>query len=114
MLIYQIIFIPISLIALIAILIRQKEGRSSLLSFLLSLLAVLIVLLLCIFPDITTNIANIFGIRRGLDFIFILGVLGCYILIYKMYIMLDNLENELTDLVRKIALKDEYNEQDDD
>ena len=114
MLIYQILCIPIVLILLIAILIRQKEGRSSYLSFIVSLLVVVAIGLIGIFPDMTTNIAGIFGIKRGLDFVIILGILGSYLILYKIYTMLDDLENELTDLVRKLALKDEYNELDDD
>ena len=64
--------------------------------------------------DISASLASIFGIKRGLDFVFIVGILGTYLLLYKLYNMLDNLENELTDLVRKIALKDEYNNQEED
>ena len=114
MLVYQILCIPIAVILLIAILIRQKEGRSSYISFIVSLLVVVAIGLIGIFPDMTTSIASIFGIKRGLDFVIILGILGCYLILYKIYSMLDDLENELTDLVRKIALKDEYNENNDD
>ena len=113
MFIYQFILIPRALLALVALIIRQKEGRSSWLSFILSLLVVIAVFIIGIFPDISVTLAGFFGIKRGLDFVFIVGILGSYLLLYKIYNMLDHLENELTELVRNIALKDEYNNQDD-
>ena len=114
MFLYQVIFIIMALIALIAIIIRQKEGRGSYLSFVVSLLVVGALVIIAIFPELTANFASIFGIKRGLDFVFIVGILGTYIFLYKIYNMLDALENELTDLVRKLALKDEYNKKNDD
>ena len=110
--IYQPIGIIIGILGLIIAFIRFKEGKSSLrmLSFWIVLWSLIIVV--SIYPDSTTFFANIFGIGRGLDLILILGILGCYYLIFKIYTMIEQVESEITNLVREIALNNENNSKD--
>ncbi len=110
--IYQPIGIIIGILGLIIAFIRFKEGKSSLrmLSFWIVMWSLIIVV--SIYPDSTTFFANIFGIGRGLDLILILGILGCYYLIFKIYTMIEQVESEITNLVREIALNNENNSKD--
>jgi hypothetical protein len=107
--IYQPIGIIIGVLGLIIAFIRFREGKSSLgmLSFWIILWSLIIVV--SIYPDSTTFFANIFGIGRGLDLILILGIVGCYYLIFKIYTMIEQVESEITNLVREIALNNENN-----
>lgn len=107
--IYQPIGIIIGVLGLIIAFIRFREGKSSvgMLSFWIILWSLIIVV--SIYPDSTTFFANIFGIGRGLDLILILGIVGCYYLIFKIYTMIEQVESEITNLVREIALNNENN-----
>lgn len=105
--IYQPVGIIIGVLGLIIAFIRFREGKSSvrMLSFWIILWSLIIVV--SIYPDSTTFFANIFGIGRGLDLILILGIVGCYYLIFKIYTMIEQVESEITNLVREIALNNE-------
>ncbi len=56
-------------------------------------------------PIRTNYLATISGIGRGLDFALILGILLSFYLIFKMYNKIENIEEELTDLVRELAIQ---------
>ncbi|MEN4017733.1 MAG: DUF2304 domain-containing protein [Methanobacterium sp.] len=58
---------------------------------------------------VTGVFAAAVGIGRGLDVVLILGLFGCYYLIFKIYTMIESMENEITDLVRELALQKEDN-----
>ena len=105
--IYQPIGIIIGILGLIIAFIRFREGKSSLgmFGFWITLWSLIIVV--SIYPDSTTFFANIFGIGRGLDLIIILGIVGCYYLIFKIYTKIEQVESEITNLVREIALNNE-------
>ncbi|MDP1552453.1 MAG: DUF2304 family protein [Methanobacteriaceae archaeon] len=105
--IYQPIGVIIGVLGLIISIIRFKSGKSSagMLGFWILVWAITIVI--SIYPDSTTFFANLFGIGRGLDFILIIAILGCYYLIFKIYNMIEQVESEITELVRQIALNNE-------
>lgn len=105
--IYQPIGVIIGILGLIISIIRFRSGKSSagMLGFWILVWAITIVI--SIFPDSTTFFANLFGIGRGLDFILIIAILGCYYFIFKIYNMIEQVESEITELVRQIALNNE-------
>jgi hypothetical protein len=55
-------------------------------------------------PNSTNFLAIYTGIGRGLDFVLIIGLLLCFYLIFKMYNKIETVEEELTDLIRELAL----------
>ncbi|QUH24135.1 DUF2304 family protein [Methanobacterium alkalithermotolerans] len=97
----------IALIGIILSIIRFREGRTSPRMLLFWIIIWIMVILISFFPQETTIFANIFGIGRGLDFIIILGLIGCYYLIFKIYTMIERLESDISQLVREIAIKNE-------
>lgn len=107
MIIYQPIGIIIGILGLIISFIRFREGKSSLGMLGFWILVWILVIIVSIYPNSTTFFANIFGIGRGLDLILILGLIGCYYLIFKIYTMIEQVESEITNLVREIALNNE-------
>jgi hypothetical protein len=105
--IYQPIGVIIGILGLIISIIRFRSGKSSAGMFGFWILVWAITIVISIFPDSTTFFANLFGIGRGLDFILIIAILGCYYLIFKIYNMIEQVESEITELVRQIALNNE-------
>ena len=103
--IYQDVGALIGIIAIIIAVLRLKNGKMSLGMASLWILIWLIVIWVSIFPDSTNIFANLTGIGRGLDLVLILGLIVGYYLIFKMYGMIENMDKEITLLVREIALQ---------
>jgi len=105
-LLYQVIGILIGLIGITLSLKRFKEGKTSPTVLIIWLLAWLSLIIISINPYATSYLANILGIGRGLDLILILAIIGAYYILFRIYIMIENLEMELTKLVRELALRE--------
>jgi hypothetical protein len=102
---YQYIGILVGIAVLIFTIIRFRDGKLSLGMFALWSGVWFIVILISIFPDVTSTLAIFTGIGRGLDVILIIGLIGCYYLIFRIYNMIENIEEEINQLVREIALE---------
>ncbi len=73
----------------------------------------LLLIIFSIYPDTTSTLASITGIGRGLDLILIIGLIGCYYFIFKIYNLIENVEEEITNLVREIALERDQSKNDE-
>jgi hypothetical protein len=102
---YQIIAIFLGILAITLSILRFRDGKMSLGMLIVWFLIWLIVIFIAIFPNSTNYFATITGIGRGLDFALILGLLLSFYLIFKMYNKIENIEEELTDLVRELAIQ---------
>jgi hypothetical protein len=105
--VYQYIGVLIGIIGIIFNLLRFREGKMSLGMLLVWNIIWILIIIISIFPRSTGEFASLTGVGRGLDLIFILGIIGCYYLIFKIYNMIENIEQEITHLVREIALQRE-------
>lgn len=115
MLIYPIVFSFIALIAIIFLYQRISSNRSSM-SYLLWIFLWLLIIVFAFIPELSSPLANLFGIERGLDFLVIVSIVVMLYLIFKLYIKMDTFQQNLTLLVREIALENEikYNEEDEE
>jgi hypothetical protein len=102
---YQIIAIFLGILAITMSVLRFRDGKMSLGMLLVWILIWIIVIAIALFPNSTNYLAIVTGIGRGLDFALILGLLLSFYLIFKMYNKIENIEEELTDLVRELALQ---------
>jgi hypothetical protein len=104
-LLYQIIAVILGVLAVIMSVLRFRDGKMSLGMIIVWMLIWVIVIVIALFPNSTNYLAIVTGIGRGLDFALILGLLLSFYLIFKMYNKIENIEEELTDLVRELALQ---------
>ncbi len=102
---YEVIAIVLGLIAIIYSIIRFRDGKMSVGMLFLWILIWIIIIIISIYPNDTNYLASYTGIGRGLDFVLILGILLCFYLIFKMYNKIENIDEELTDLIREIAIQ---------
>lgn len=102
---YQIIAIFIGTITIIMCILRFRDGQMSLGMLLLWILIWVFIIFISIFPNTTNYFAIYTGIGRGLDFVLILGILLSFYLIFKIYTKIEIIEEELTDLVRELAIQ---------
>jgi len=63
-------------------------------------------IVLLIFPNSTSSLARFFGITRGVDLIFYFCILAALFGFFMVYLRIRKLEDNITLLVRTIALKD--------
>lgn len=108
---YQIIGAIIGLLAILWGFLRFREGKMSLGMISLWILIWIGVIYVSLNPGSTNYLSLIVGIGRGLDVVLILGLFGCYYLIFKMYTMIEKMEKEITQLVRELALQREDSEE---
>ena len=105
MILYQYIGIIIGIIGIIYTFNRFKDGNMSFNMLLIWMLIWALLIIFSVDPDTTSTLALITGIGRGLDLILIIGLIGCYYLIFRIYNLIENVEGEITQLVREIALQ---------
>lgn len=105
MIFYQYIGLFIGIIGIAVTFLRFKTGKMTLNTLLLWAVIWVLLIIFSIYPEATSTLANATGIGRGLDLILILGLIGCYYFIFRIYNLIENVEEEITDLVREIALE---------
>ena len=115
MILYQDLGVLIGIIAIIVAILRLKNNKMSVGMAFLWIIIWLVVIWVSIFPNSTNTFATLTGIGRGLDLVLIIGLIVGYYLIFKMYGMIENMDKEITLLVREIALqRDDLKEKIDD
>jgi hypothetical protein len=102
---YQIIAIIVSIIVLILSILRFRDGKMSLGMLMVWIVIWLIIIIISIYPNDTNYLASYTGIGRGLDFVLIIGLILSFYLIFKMYNKIEVIEEELTDLIRELAIQ---------
>lgn len=101
----QIILVVIMALALVMTWRRARQNvirfREALGWSVVWIIASVVVLL----PNVTTRIALVFGVGRGVDLVLYASVAALFLLVFKLFIQHEKLERKLTDLVRRDALK---------
>jgi hypothetical protein len=82
---------------------KAHLGRNE---FLFWLVFWLVVLILVWNPQMTNHLASFLGVGRGADAVFYLSIVLLFYIVFRLYAKLENLESKLSELVKKIALKD--------
>jgi hypothetical protein len=59
-----------------------------------------------VLPQVTSRLADIVGIGRGVDLVVYASVSILFLLVFKLFIQQEKLDRKLTDLVRHDALRD--------
>lgn len=58
-----------------------------------------------IFPVFTGELATYLGIQRGTDAVVYIAIIVLYYLIFRIYISLNTMQQEITELIRRLAIK---------
>lgn len=112
MMVYPIVFSFIALIAIIYLYQRISQKKSPM-SYLLWGVIWLFVIIFAFVPELSAYLGGFFGISRGLDFLVIVAIILMFYLIFKLYLKIDQLQQDITKIVREIALNNEITQQDD-
>lgn len=104
-LVVQIIFIVFLLFPISRVFLRFKEGQLAPPFFIFWLSVWTSALLVLIFPNLTTKIARTVGISRGIDVVVYLSIALLFYLVFRIYVSLENMRKEISEIVRIISLK---------
>lgn len=113
MLVYPVVFSFIALIAIIYLYQRVSQNKSPA-SYVLWIIVWFLIIVFAFIPELSNPIARVFGIARGLDFLVIVAILFMFYLIFKLYMRVDKFQQEMTALVREIALRNEITYEEDE
>lgn len=56
-------------------------------------------------PGTTTKIASFFSVGRGVDAIIYIALSLLFYLVFRIYVMIEDIRREITTIVRNVALK---------
>lgn len=106
MLTYQIILLLLSIIGIALGIFRYRNESFSNSVFALWTFVWIIIIIVTLFPSITTHFANLFGIGRGLDSVYIVSILFLFYIVFKLYNKIEQQKKRINELVSQLTLKE--------
>lgn len=103
----QLILAIFLLFAVSRVYLRFREGTINLGAFLFWIGLWVLALFSIFCPDFTTYWAQLLGIGRGVDVILYISIALLFYLIFRINVMIENLHEEISKVVREVALKEE-------
>ncbi|MBD3203663.1 DUF2304 family protein [Candidatus Woesearchaeota archaeon] len=103
MTILQLLILIFSFFALSRVILRTRDKKLTLYEFIFWVFVWASVIFIAFFPGVSTFFANLVGIDRGVDILIYSGIGLLFYLIFRLYVKLEELEQEFTVLVREIS-----------
>lgn len=101
----QAIILIFAFFALSRAILRFRHREITFPSFLFWVFIWIAMTIVTIFPRWASFFAGALGVGRGADLLVYLSVILLFYLIFRLYVRFENLERDLTKLVRQLALK---------
>jgi len=101
----QILAIIFALFALSRAILRVKDNEISGKEFAFWATVWIAVIIIAIFPSFAISFAELFGIDRGVDFLVYVGMLALFYLVFRLYVKIDKISQEITKITRVVAIK---------
>lgn len=107
----KIIIVVFTVFALSRVFLRFREKRVTLVEFLIWSVLWVGITVAAILPQTTTFIADILGVGRGVDAVIYLALLVLFYGMFRLYVKMEHIEQEITQIVRTVALRGETDQQ---
>lgn len=104
---YQVLLIIATIMVIIFFYRRLRVKKITPATFALWVLVCLIINFFAFAPKLSDPLAGFFGFGRGLDLLLVLGYALLVYAVYRLYVKIDELNRNTTELVRALAIKDE-------
>ncbi len=101
----QIVLLIFILFALSRVMLRLRENVLSPQTAFFWMLIWIAALIGILMPVTTSKIAEFFGVGRGVDVIIYISLALLFYLVFRIYVMIEDLRHEITEIVRYIALQ---------
>lgn len=102
----QILVTLLAVVAIVGMMRRFHQGALSRSGLIFWLVLWLAVGTLVWVPHITNRIAAFLGVGRGADAVFYVSIVALFYTVFRLYGKLENLEHQMNELIKKIALRD--------
>jgi len=99
----QIVVALFALFAFSRALLRMRDGKISIKEFLLWTAAWTGIVIIVFQPWVTDMVSQKFGISRGIDFVVYMTIVVILYLIFRLFVQLESMEQELTKIASTIA-----------
>ncbi len=103
--ILQTVALVVALFAVSRAFLRFKDRKLSLLALLFWLVIWAGVVVAAFVPTMLTWLSAQFGVQRGVDILVYGGIILLFYLIFRVYVKLETLDQQLTKTVRELALR---------
>lgn len=101
----QIVLLIFVIFAISRVILRLKEKVLPVQMALFWILIWVAALFGILLPQTTTKIASLFGVGRGVDVIVYISLALLFYLVFRIYVMIQDLRHEITGLIRQLALQ---------
>ena len=100
-----IIIIIFAIFALSRVILRMRDKAISYKMAIFWLVLWTIIIIIAFFPQISDRFAKFVGIGRGADTAFFISILLLFYLIFRLYVKIDYLDKNITELTIEISKK---------
>lgn len=101
----QIIIIIFAIFALSRTYLRLHDNKITKGEFALWTFVWISVVIVAFIPQVIVTLSDLFGLGRGLDLAVMTSIILLLYLIFKSYVRIEMIEQDLTELIRKLALE---------
>lgn len=101
----QIVLILFILFAISRVYLRAREKIISIQVAFFWTLIWIGAFIIIVLPDTTTRLASYFGVGRGVDVIVYISLALLFYLVFRIFVMIEDIRHEITSLIRIIALQ---------
>ena len=103
--ILQIIVVLFALFALSRAFLRFKDGKITKKELALWTIVWIAAIIVILIPGTTSLVANMLGVTRGADVVVYVSIIVLFYLVFRIYVKLESIEQEITKVVREVAIK---------
>ena len=103
----QILVVAFALFAISRVILRFRDRKVSATSLILWSILWIGAIIVVLLPGTSFFFASILGIQRGADFVVYVSIIVLFYLMFRLYVKIDNVEKNVTKLVREIAIRRE-------
>jgi len=100
----QILALIFSIFALFKILLQVRNNEIGIESAIFWIFIWMLVILIVVFPQTMSYLATLTGVGRGVDVVIYIAIIMLFYLQYRLYMKIENIEREITLVVREIAI----------
>lgn len=106
MLILKLLITPVITLLLLQVWTEFKKSRLGFLWGFFWLIAWTSVGVILFYPKLTSYLADLLGIGRGIDVIIYLSIVGLFYLVFRLYLKTEKLNQKIAKLAQKEALQE--------
>ena len=104
---YQVILMIFAVLTIVFVYHRLRSKKTTPATFAVWILAWIVILFFAFKPNVSDPLAGLFGIGRGVDLLLVAGLVISLYLNFRLYIKFDDLNQQINELVRQLAIRDE-------